>query len=146
MRGTLQYRFTTARVQWPCSTDIHWAYLITQSGPARYVTNRRLLVPIEWPKVENKLRVRFRARSETPGGGARRGGQAPGSVGRARRNGTRRNKNPKKQKNTTHLCLFFIFFFVEDRKVAVKNYAVHQSLEDPGSASQQPECNGPAPH
>ena len=37
MRGTLQYRFTTARVQWPCSTDIHWACLITQSGPARYV-------------------------------------------------------------------------------------------------------------
>ena len=58
MRGTLQYRFTTARVQWPCSTDIHWACLITQSGPARYVTNRRLLVPIERPKVENKLRVR----------------------------------------------------------------------------------------
>jgi len=29
---------------------------------------------------------------------------------------------------------------------SVKNYAVHQSLEDPGSASQQPECNGPAPH
>jgi len=58
MRGTLQYRFTTARVQWPCSTDIHWACLITQSGPARYVTNRRLAVRIERPKVENKLRVR----------------------------------------------------------------------------------------
>ena len=41
MRGTLQYRFTTARVQWPCSTDIHWAYLITQSGPARYVPSTR---------------------------------------------------------------------------------------------------------
>jgi len=41
MRGTLQYRFTTARVQWPCSTDIHWAYLITQSGPARYVLDER---------------------------------------------------------------------------------------------------------
>ncbi len=58
MRGTLQYRFTTARVQWPCSTDIHWACLITQSGPARYVTNRRFMVPIERPKAENKLRVR----------------------------------------------------------------------------------------
>ena len=42
MRGTLQYRFTTARVQWPCSTDIHWACLITQSGPARYVPNKRI--------------------------------------------------------------------------------------------------------
>ena len=41
MRGTLQYRFTTARVQWPCSTDIHWACLITQSGPARYVAVNR---------------------------------------------------------------------------------------------------------
>ena len=41
MRGTLQYRFTTARVQWPCSTDIHWACLITQSGPARYVPSKR---------------------------------------------------------------------------------------------------------
>ena len=40
MRGTLQYRFTTARVQWPCSTDIHWACLITQSGPARYVIGK----------------------------------------------------------------------------------------------------------
>ena len=58
MRGTLQYRFTTARVQWPCSTDIHWACLITQSGPARYVTNRHLLLDIEWAKMEIKLRVR----------------------------------------------------------------------------------------
>ena len=47
MRGTLQYRFTTARVQWPCSTDIHWACLITQSGPARYVTITHMVVQIE---------------------------------------------------------------------------------------------------
>ena len=58
MRGTLQYRFTTARVQWPCSTDIHWAYLITQSGPARYVTRKRLSLAIVWSNVEIKLRVR----------------------------------------------------------------------------------------
>ena len=58
MRGTLQYRFTTARVQWPCSTDIHWACLITQSGPARYVTIRHLWLDIEWPKLEINLRVR----------------------------------------------------------------------------------------
>ena len=47
MRGTLQYRFTTARVQWPCSTDIHWACLITQSGPARYVIVERSIAEIE---------------------------------------------------------------------------------------------------
>ena len=47
MRGTLQYRFTTARVQWPCSTDIHWACLITQSGPARYVIVERSIAQIE---------------------------------------------------------------------------------------------------
>ena len=58
MRGTLQYRFTTARVQWPCSTDIHWACLITQSGPARYVTRKRLRFAIVWSNVEIKLRVR----------------------------------------------------------------------------------------
>ena len=58
MRGTLQYRFTTARVQWPCSTDIHWACLITQSGPARYVPKHRLELAIERSKVEIKLRVR----------------------------------------------------------------------------------------
>ena len=44
------------------------------------------------------------------------------------------------------LVLRFFIFFNEDQKVAVKNYAVHQSLEDPGSASQQSECNDPAPH
>ena len=48
---------------------------------------------------------------------------------------------------TASFFLFFVFFFFnEDHKVAVKNYAVHQSLEDPGSASQQSECNDPAPH
>ena len=35
---------------------------------------------------------------------------------------------------------------MSDFAVAVKNYAVHQSFEDPGSASQQSECNDPAPH
>jgi len=44
------------------------------------------------------------------------------------------------------LLIYIFFLFSEDRKVAVKNYAVHQSLEDPGSASQQSECNDPAPH
>ena len=44
------------------------------------------------------------------------------------------------------LMLLVLFISSEDRKVAVKNYAVHQSLEDPGSASQQSECNDPAPH
>ena len=39
-----------------------------------------------------------------------------------------------------------LFFFVMTEVVRVKNYAVHQSLEDPGSASQQSECNDPAPH
>ena len=39
-----------------------------------------------------------------------------------------------------------IVFKYEGLDVAVKNYAVHQSFEDPGSASQQSECNDPAPH
>ena len=119
MRGTLQYRFTTARVQWPCSTDIHWACLITQSGPARYVPNRRLAVLIECPKVENNLRVRegFFIQSQ------------------------------RHRRGRTFSEGFRVFiFYNEDHKVAVKNYAVHQSLEDPGSASQQSECNDPAPH
>ena len=40
---------------------------------------------------------------------------------------------------------FFLYSLLTDL-VGVKNYAVHQSLEDPGSASQQSECNDPAPH
>ena len=57
------------------------------------------------------------------------------------------SRPPKKNvtNNIRHLTLIF-FFFDEDQLVAVKNYAVHQSLEDPGSASQQSECNDPAPH
>ena len=61
MRGTLQYRFTTARVQWPCSTDIHWAFLITQSGPARYVLNWRSCEYLNRLGLLTGLRVRGRA-------------------------------------------------------------------------------------
>jgi len=48
----------------------------------------------------------------------------------------------------TQVRLVFFFFSstVTNEGRAVKNYAVHQSLEDPGSASQQSECNDPAPH
>ena len=116
MRGTLQYRFTTARVQWPCSTDIHWACLITQSGPARYVIVERSIAQIEV---------------------AQSGGPVTGLEALRER---------ERFTETASLFLFFAFFFYEDHKVAVKNYAVHQSLEDPGSASQQSECNDPAPH
>ena len=152
MRGTLQYRFTTARVQWPCSTDIHWACLITQSGPARYVTRWRLGLAIEWSKVEIKLRVRdadTKFRLLRAPRIARAGHCDALHAGRAER----RQRAQSKQNFATNThsyidcsILYNFLFPSEDPKVAVKNYAVHQSLEDPGSASQQSECNDPAPH
>jgi len=56
------------------------------------------------------------------------------------------NASASRKRQASFYSLFFFSFFNEDHKVAVKNYAVHQSLEDPGSASQQSECNDPAPH
>ena len=44
------------------------------------------------------------------------------------------------------LTQILIYPLHEDQMIATKNYAVHQSFEDPGSASQQSECNDPAPH
>ena len=56
-------------------------------------------------------------------------------------------KNHKKKTLITKKVIPLIFFMVTINVVwAIKNYAVHQSLEDPGSASQQSECNDPAPH
>ena len=46
------------------------------------------------------------------------------------------------------IFLDFLFFFCclfGDRKVAEKNYAVRQHMVCPSTASQQSECNDPAP-
>jgi len=89
------------------------------SGPARYVISRRLAQRLTRTGLENGLRVRTKPS----------------------------NAESVKKLRTTYFFSFSSFFcLVRTVEVAVKNYAVHQSLEDPGSASQQSECNDPAPH
>ena len=122
MRGTLQYRFTTARVQWPCSTDIHWACLITQSGPARYVPNWLETRCLSWARMENRLRVRTYSR------------EAAATA-------------------VTQLLTPFGFFpeklvrlhEKEDQVWSLKKIMPSANTWCPSTASQQPECNGPAP-
>ena len=116
MRGTLQYRFTTARVQWPCSTDIHWAFLITQSGPARYVTNQLQTRCLSWAGLENRLRVRTHSRKES-------------------------------SSYQRHAVFGFRVTFMkkEDQIWSLEKIMPSANTWCPSTASQQPECNGPAP-
>ena len=61
--------------------------------------------------------------------------------------GAQKKKQITKQNLITKKVAPLKIFMVTINVVwAIKNYAVHQSLEDPGSASQQSECNDPAPH
>ena len=98
---------------------------------------------IEWSKVEIKLRVRDTDANLSLLRALRIALRAAPANWRLKREP--KQYFPQKWVGYSKLY-YFLFRSSEDPKVAVKNYAVHQSLEDPGSASQQSECNDPAPH
>ena len=96
-----------------------------RSGPARYVTNRRRNVLLTGPQPENGLRVRAPSDAD-----ARQTLQTTS---------TRAVLSLKK-------LLFFLFVSGDHRQGRSKKLCRPPIHEDPGSASQQSECNDPAPH
>ena len=84
------------------------AYLITETGPARYVDAK-----IQWMDLNNEYH--------------------------------------KTSYGHGNLCykvrtFFFCFLCMIDWESWTKNSEARHPLREPGSASQHPECNGPAPH